>query len=180
MSDLNNLSQKEIDELFSSACYKGDVEQVKALIDTSLKHHAKIIKENGSTLSFACFHGHLNLVKFLLTDPAVKEQSDIRADGDNALSFAAIQGKTDIIQYLLTSPELTERPEHIEFAVKCGKSFGQKSTLDYLIFEYGIELTPSLKKSLKSDNAKDIISYDEVEAMFKLRDNPTKSAKNTI
>jgi ankyrin repeat protein len=180
MSDLNNLSQKEIDDLFSIACYKGDVEQVKALLDPSLKHHAKIVKENGSTLSFACFHGHLDLVKYFLTDPTVKDQSDIRADGDNALSFAAIQDRIEVVKYLLTSPELTERPDNIEFAVKCAKSFDKPNMLNYLIFEYGIEFTPSLKKELKSDNAKDLISYKEIEAMFKLRDNPVKSVKNTI
>lgn len=180
MNDLNNLSQKEIDDLFLLARNKGDVEQVKALLDPRLKHHATIIKENGSTLSFACFHGHLDLVKYLLTDPAVKEQSDIRADGDNALSFAAIQDHTDVVKYLLTSPELTQRPENIEFAVKCAKTFGRPNVLNYLIFEYGIEFTASLKKELKSDNAKDIISYKEVEEMFKLRDNAVNFVKKTI
>lgn len=160
------------DAALKGASYNGHLEIVQYLLTSpELTEHAKIKKSEGSTLSFTAMHGHLDVVKYLLTDPLVKNQSDIRADGDNALSFACYGNHVDVVNYLLTSPEVTERPLNINFGLKCAVSLGNMETTKYLIFDYGIELTPELKKQLKNKNNKDLIPFQEVLEMFKERDN---------
>lgn len=183
MNNINTLSQKEINELFATACLEGNVDQIKELLfSPELKNHATIKKNEGSTLSFACFNGHMELVQYLLTSPEVQHLSDIHADGENALSFAACENHKEIVKYLLTSPDLKEHAKNANFALKCSMSFGSKETLDYLIYEYGIEFTPELQKELKKDNGKDLIKYKDVKKLFENRDNVslTSTIKNKI
>jgi hypothetical protein len=89
MNEIKNEFKEKLNELFSTAWKSGDLEGVKSLLSTPyLKDQINIKKDQGSTLSFVCWHGHLDMVKYFLTSPDIKEKSDILADGDNALSFA--------------------------------------------------------------------------------------------
>lgn len=122
----------------------------------------------------ACFHGHLDIVKYLLTSPDLKKHANIHENNDWPLQRACRYGNLEVVKYLLTSPDLTEyanihEDNDLAFKDACYKKYLE--IVKYLIFDYKIDQTVSIRGFLILENRKEILD------MFDKRDLQDKLSK---
>ena len=122
----------------------------------------------------ACKDGHLEDVKYLLTDWNLKEYAEYANTcmwNDSGFRFACFGGNLEIVKYLLTSSDLKEHADvHSDddngFRYACNS--GKMEVIKYLIFDYNIEKTKEISDFLEKN--KDEPFSGEVEEMFLARD----------
>ena len=107
----------------------------------------------------ACKSGELETVKILLSQPGVH--------GGMGLRRACEYGHLDTVKYLLESPKI-QMYEKKDSAFKLAVIFNQLHIANYLIMEYGMELTADIKDFLKREDCNIEVSQ-KVENMFNLR-----------
>lgn len=101
-------TQESIDEALSFYAQENDTKTIKYLLTQHPVIQASIDTIEGGALTWACVHGNLPLVQYLLTSPELKIRANIHNNNDEALLLACYHEHLDIVRYLLTSPELKE------------------------------------------------------------------------
>lgn len=137
---------------FFEYCKAGDLKAIIDMINDPLLSNfidTKFANESGKTgLMIAAVHGHIDLVKYLLTSPDLKEHSDINKvdkSGSNAVMLASHHKELEVIKYLLESPELTS---HIDINQR-DDMFGR--TLLFFACNHGnLDLVKYLLKDYKN------------------------------
>jgi len=166
-----NLNQVGLDNSFITMCNYGHLDDIKFLLTSpQLSLHANIEVNDGAGLAYACMNNHIDIVKYLLTSPDLNKHADIHANDDYPLYCVVNNDYFDLFKYLLSSPELKEHANiHARnadiFKVIC---FDQLvDMVNYLIFDYKIEMTQDINKYLTE---KDTDFNRQVKAMFPVRD----------
>ena len=123
----------------------------------------------------ACSNGHLEIVKYLLTDPILKEYADVRACESYGFRLACENGHLEIVKYLLTDPSLKEYADvhalndyGFKWACRASCENNRLDVIKWLIFDYNIEKTKEISNFLKSNKDDDFVA--QVKEMFASRD----------
>jgi hypothetical protein len=134
---INDLPQKELDELFITFCQKGNVKGIKFLFtNDDLVLRPKINENFLNPLRCASQEGHINVLKYLLTSPDLKEKANIHLHNDYALISACEKNHLEVVKYLLTSPDLSEHSNihaQKEGALKTAILYNNFEIAQYLI-----------------------------------------------
>lgn len=136
-------------------------------LDISIKIEERFIRHYNKALIWACSDGHLDIVKYLLTNKDFKEPADIFFGEARALNLAIQKNHLDIVKFILTSPELKYAIDinhnNNLFKSACGSNL---EMLEYLAFSKELKKNLDLEKlkveGFKNacDNGKtDIIDY---------------------
>ena len=114
--EIDEAKQKELDEAFLNACWKGSLDDVKRTLRVGASINAQNGKGN-SALMFACFRekcgrgGTLEIVKFLLSkrcSPCLMDPA-----GVNAIHVAAAHASAEVMKLLLSKePHLSLSKDH--------------------------------------------------------------------
>ncbi len=113
--EIDEAKQKELDEAFLNACWKGSLDDVKRTLRAGASINAQNKKGN-SALMFACFRekcgrGTLEIVKFLLSkrcSPCLMDPA-----GVNAIHVAAAHASAEVMKLLLSKePHLSLSKDH--------------------------------------------------------------------
>lgn len=143
--------QDLINKHFIKMCEAGDLEQVRYwLLSPELDIHAQINAENGGALIGACAINQTHIVKYLLTSEELTEHADVHLDNDQAFRFA-----------------------HARFVKRKHHS---QSALEYLLSDYKIKLTETIKNEIAS-YPNDDVEYLMKKRQFKLITNPHMKIK---
>lgn len=111
-------------------------------------------------LHYACIHGHINIVKYLLTSPDLTEHADINYYNGYPLQEACYIGHLEVVKYLLTSPELKYHADihtQKDLSLRWACMNGHLDIINYLIFDYGIERTKYIEEWLINGKREDIM-----------------------
>lgn len=91
-------------ERLSAAFATGDVEFMKSFFrNRSVKEVETSDPTGWSALSWSCWFGHKELVKFFLSCPGTDVNHKSRENGETAVMVAAQQGHTEIIDILINA-----------------------------------------------------------------------------
>lgn len=138
--------QDLINKHFIKMCEAGDLEQVRYwLLSSDLDIHAQINADNGGPIIGACAVNQTHIVKYLLTSEELTEHADIHLDNDQAFRFA--------------HAKFVKRKPHTQ------------SVLEYLLSDYKIKLTETIKKEIASYPNEDV-DYLIKKRQFTLISNP--------
>ena len=120
--DIEQLKQKEKDELLIENSKKGNLEVVKYLIESGADIHV----DNDANLRWASNNGHLEVVKFLIENGA-----DIHEYEDRPLILASIRGHLEVVKYLVQSGA----DIHVDNdeCLSCASQFGHLEVVKYLV-----------------------------------------------
>lgn len=133
-----------------------NIEIIKYLsASPTLPRHANIHQEK--LLSYT---GDLEVIKYLLTDKNLKSNLAVETQNHMLIRNACLHGNIEVVQYLLTSPELIKKADIYCDDYSCfdnlcmynGKSDEvnkNMKVLEWLLFEYKIELNPTIIAILK-------------------------------
>lgn len=108
-----------------NACQTGNLEKLQTAIDnlyaklsmdTDLPLTVQVMGFTSGLLTEACYHNHLHIVKWLLTNDKIKNLVTIDEHGGNPLEYAVERNHIEIVTYLLTSPDLTQHADvHLSY-----------------------------------------------------------------
>ena len=174
----------EHDKPLITAAEAGHLDIVKYIMDNSTQMGAMDIYGRilGGVFR-ASIEGHLDIVKYLVTHPQVHTEG-ITANEHliivlNIYSTAAGWGQLAVLDYILTSPELINHNLPLaafhsgdDFKDICKK--GYRDMVEYIIFDYRLELNPEIKEYLTDSNNDNQLGNDTVMKMFQSRDNYDK------
>lgn len=100
----------DVQMIVYEACEKGDINLVKQFLENE-ELNVDINCFQGCFLTKSIKHGHLELVKYLLTSKSLKENISIEVGEGEPLKEACEHAQLEIIKYLLTSPELKQHAD---------------------------------------------------------------------
>lgn len=83
---------KKIDNKLCSACVKGDLEEVKNLIDKG----ANINVADNSPLRWCAWYGHVEIMQYL-----IEKGADVHADNDSAFIWSCSRGYLNTVKFLV-------------------------------------------------------------------------------
>ncbi len=154
MKNIYNLNHKELHSFFINACYSGDLNMVielttiyppKLFIDENNEINAVDINfetpfiditSSPGAFNISCGRGHLNLVKFFLTNFFYKRFTLNPYQINSAFLDACTQGQLNIVKYFLETPNISahlifneDDPVPFSASARCG----QLDTLEYLL-----------------------------------------------
>lgn len=106
--------EKEWAIQFKESCREGNLKIVRDLCRPSeygsLKRTRGFVKAIQDGFEEACKCGHINIVKFLTTDPELRQEGeiiiDIHGNEEGGLNVACEEGKIEVVRFLTTDPEL--------------------------------------------------------------------------
>lgn len=117
----------------------------------------------------ACTNNELDAAKYLLTSPQLDYHPSLTED-NQPLRLACSSNFVEMVKYFLTSPDLKEHSDIYLNKQEAFKDACKAESLDviqYLVLEFNIEQTPSIKEYLDVNNTK---FNDTVKNMFILRE----------
>jgi acyl-CoA-binding protein len=101
MSMMSNDETDESDTNPFDACKHNNLEQLRKHLNKNKSLINQVDKENMTLLMWACDHGHLEIVKYLVEQGADMNKQD--NDGQTCLHYAVSCEHLDIIKYLVQS-----------------------------------------------------------------------------
>lgn len=119
---------------------------------------------------WACLHGEVEKVKYLLTSPELKIHANIHTESDNGIIVAFKQDNLEMIKYLLSSPDLKEHANihaNNEQPFRLAAHTDKVEIVQYLIFDYKIEKTESIEDFLIKTASK---FSEQIQNMFVIRE----------
>jgi hypothetical protein len=87
-----------MESIFLDACKSGDIQTLRSLDYSRIDIHA----DDDWAFRYACYYGHLNVVKFLPTLEPSHGSIDIHAGNEYAFQIACKNGHLDVVKFLLT------------------------------------------------------------------------------
>lgn len=175
----------------SHFCTQGNFEMVKFMLTHDLiKNKVNLHHDNDSPVRLAAQYGNIEIVDYLLNSPSLKEHANIHALNDYAFVMSCINNELEMTKYLIKNHEKKidfsqmekpiftanvycfENKEVLVFLLENHKiteikalshSFynGEHELINYLIFDYKINITPEVQVYCK-DNI-------EIQRLFKKR-----------
>ncbi|CAF0849336.1 unnamed protein product [Brachionus calyciflorus] len=95
---VNNTDQINIADYFVKKCSNGSLNKVKEVLEKF--RYVLDEKSYGKTgLQASCYHGHLDIVNFLLNSGAQIDKTDL--DGDTALHYACFGNQPEVVETLI-------------------------------------------------------------------------------
>lgn len=174
MTYTDNFNYDKYDKMLSvdlaDAAQNGDLAKVKSCFskNTTPDIHYK----DDIALLLACQNGHLDIIKFLLTDNTLKEHAYINGylEGheipftDSPLSLATLYNQFEAVKYLLTSNELSQKASlrirnDLAFIAAC--QLPTTKLIDYFCFSN--ELTEHVDLKNNHTFFKDIFQFGTIE-----------------
>lgn len=165
------ITKKEFNELVNECFIKVcayQLEYVKYLILFSpIKNNIDISYKNFAAINMCCFHNNLEVLKFLVSIRDI----NIHTENDYPIRIACDKGYLELIEFLLTSQELKEHSDiHAleDYALKIASGMKRNDVIDYLIFNYQIEMTKSIQQYIKAE--KELFGHSMLEPLFNRRE----------
>lgn len=169
-ANLNNHEEKNCGSLLN-ACGAGHFEIVQYLLTSpELKEHAFINASFMPPLDAACESGHFEIVKYLLTSPDIQEHAEISI---SSLVSAVSKDQLDILKYLLNTTNLQKNcniHEHNDFLFKRAIYHESTMCMEYLIFDFNINLTDSINNYLNNPEKTKENFTEQIKKMFLARE----------
>jgi ankyrin repeat protein len=156
---------------FNDACKKNDMESIRYL--TKLEHFRDLVHPYlGDGFISAVILNHLEVVKYLLTEPGLTVNVPIGFQNNDALNFACQKGNIDMVRYLLTSPDLKKNADingRADEALCRALRFNNVEVLDYLLTSPELTKHSDIDAAFLTDSDK---GYYEIfqEFSFKVED----------
>lgn len=97
--------QKKADQALAERFQKGDLDFIE---DYALSSPENLKYSLTSGFEYACYSGHLDVIKFLLTSKKLSKNANLHHDKEYPLTLSAYNGHLDVVRYLLTSKDLKE------------------------------------------------------------------------
>ncbi len=124
----------------------GDLESVKYLMTTEFENYFNRVSDSAKQSAFvmACGGGHLDVVKYFLKRDN-KRSLSLKRTAPQALRQAIQEDKVEMARYLLNTLEVKK---HIDIAANTIFYFNLAplNMLQYLVFEYKMDLNPYIEK----------------------------------
>lgn len=141
----------KIEHIFLNDCITGNLHNMQ-LILSSLGDSTEAYLTVNEGFRWACLHGHLPVVSYLLTSLEIPQRALIHSHNDSAINNAVKNGHIHIIDYLLYSSEITDHINLDKNLLSCIEQAivnKQRGVLEYFIFELNIPLTNNLMHFVK-------------------------------
>lgn len=120
---------------FNDACKNNDMESIRYL--TKSEEFRDLVHPYlGDGFISAVILNHLEVVKYLLTEPGLTVNVPIGFHNHDALSFACQKGHIELVRYLLTSSDLKQKADihaRADEALCKALRFDNVEVLDYLL-----------------------------------------------
>lgn len=168
MTNYLNLTAQEINDILVKCCEDGDLETLKNLFSSEVAK--SVLAHPNTILNWVAGHGHLNLVKYLLTSPDLDKNADIMVRNDNPFRTSCQNGYLELVQYIINTPlgRTIDLKTSIRNGVMYAADFGQVEILNYFLTSPDININdlPSIdngqNKAFKQaviNNQLNIIQY---------------------
>lgn len=165
-----------INYIFCRLC-SSSLEIVKYLILFSPnKELIDISYNNYFSINILCCHNQLEILKFINKNKKI----NIHIENYYPIRSACAHGHLEMVEFLLTSPDLKEHGDiHAQEDYGLIQAYLNQHTklVDYLIFDYHIELTQAIERYIEEET--EIFGTSQLKNLFEKRE-LNKALKNTL